>query len=234
VFTARYALSPYIKQIRHVFKGLIFIIQISKHHSWDLYGEWSTSRPGRFTPRQEPQYTLRRRLGGSQSQCGRPGDEINWSPDLPIHIHRNVGRKNVIWLHSPSQFAGRRLENKEHYKFWLQRVEDTKVTLPLAPHVSQFGAVNIVRTQSSILILSFHLHAFQCGNMPARLTTRVFPLLTAGQQFLLFCICCELKLNVGRPAGSVWLRKQHARCNCSCSSVTVVPVWLQAKLSLHV
>jgi hypothetical protein len=26
VFTARYALSPYIKQIRFVFKGLIFIL----------------------------------------------------------------------------------------------------------------------------------------------------------------------------------------------------------------
>jgi hypothetical protein len=30
VFTARYALSPYIKQIRSVFKGLIMIVRMLK------------------------------------------------------------------------------------------------------------------------------------------------------------------------------------------------------------
>jgi hypothetical protein len=29
VFTARYALSPYIKQIRFVFKGLIYFLEFS-------------------------------------------------------------------------------------------------------------------------------------------------------------------------------------------------------------
>jgi hypothetical protein len=34
VFTARYALSPYIKQIRFVFKGLIFIILYARRQKW--------------------------------------------------------------------------------------------------------------------------------------------------------------------------------------------------------
>jgi hypothetical protein len=33
VFTARYALSPYIKQIRFVFKGLIFITEVESVYS---------------------------------------------------------------------------------------------------------------------------------------------------------------------------------------------------------
>jgi hypothetical protein len=41
-------------------------------------GEWSASRPGRFTPRERaPWYPLDRRLGGLQSRSGRGGDEKN-------------------------------------------------------------------------------------------------------------------------------------------------------------
>jgi hypothetical protein len=48
-----------------------------------LYGgEWSASRPGRFTPRKEPQYPLDRRLGGLYSRSGRGGEEKN-SQTLP-------------------------------------------------------------------------------------------------------------------------------------------------------
>jgi hypothetical protein len=41
------------------------------------WGEWSASRPGRFTPRgNSPRYPLDRRLGGTQSRSGRR--EENW------------------------------------------------------------------------------------------------------------------------------------------------------------
>jgi hypothetical protein len=41
-----------------------------------LGGEWSTSRPGRFTPRgKSPLYPLDRRLGGPHSRSGRFGEE---------------------------------------------------------------------------------------------------------------------------------------------------------------
>jgi hypothetical protein len=44
-------------------------------------GEWSTSRPGRFTPRgKSPRYPLDRRLGGPQSRSGRSGEEKILSP----------------------------------------------------------------------------------------------------------------------------------------------------------
>jgi hypothetical protein len=39
-------------------------------------GEWSASRPGRFTPRgKSPQYPLDRRLGGPQGRSGLRGEE---------------------------------------------------------------------------------------------------------------------------------------------------------------
>ena len=38
-------------------------------------GEWITSRPGRFTPGNEPKYPFNRRLGGRQSRSGRFGEE---------------------------------------------------------------------------------------------------------------------------------------------------------------
>jgi hypothetical protein len=38
-------------------------------------GEWSASRPGRFTPGKEPRYSLDRRLDGPQSRYGRRGEE---------------------------------------------------------------------------------------------------------------------------------------------------------------
>jgi hypothetical protein len=39
-------------------------------------GEWSASRPGRFTPeKKRPWYPLDRRLGGHKTQYGRRGEE---------------------------------------------------------------------------------------------------------------------------------------------------------------
>jgi hypothetical protein len=43
-------------------------------------GEWSASRPGRFTPRESPWCPLDRRLGGPQSRSGRGGEEKNSQP----------------------------------------------------------------------------------------------------------------------------------------------------------
>jgi hypothetical protein len=44
-------------------------------------GEWTASRPGRFTPRENsPWYPLDRRLGGTQSRSGRGGEENNSQP----------------------------------------------------------------------------------------------------------------------------------------------------------
>jgi hypothetical protein len=37
-------------------------------------GEWSASRPGRFTPEKSPRYPLYRRLGGPQSRSGQHGE----------------------------------------------------------------------------------------------------------------------------------------------------------------
>jgi hypothetical protein len=38
-------------------------------------GEWSASRPGRFTPGESPRYPLNRRLGEPQNRSGRFGEE---------------------------------------------------------------------------------------------------------------------------------------------------------------
>jgi hypothetical protein len=44
-------------------------------------GEWSASRPGRFTPKESaPRHPLYRRLGGPQSRSGRGGEEKNSQP----------------------------------------------------------------------------------------------------------------------------------------------------------
>jgi hypothetical protein len=40
-------------------------------------GEWSASRPGRFTPRESTWHPLDRRLGGPQSRSGRGGEKEN-------------------------------------------------------------------------------------------------------------------------------------------------------------
>jgi hypothetical protein len=48
-------------------------------------GEWSASRPGRFTPQgKSPRYPLDRRLGESQSRSGYGDEEKN--PQLPPGI----------------------------------------------------------------------------------------------------------------------------------------------------
>ena len=57
MFTARYAPSPYIKQTRLVFKGLISALDC---------GKWSTSRPRRFTAWKNYRYQMNRRLSGLQ------------------------------------------------------------------------------------------------------------------------------------------------------------------------
>jgi hypothetical protein len=38
-------------------------------------GEWSASRPGRFTPGKEPRYPLNKRMGGPQSWFERRREE---------------------------------------------------------------------------------------------------------------------------------------------------------------
>jgi hypothetical protein len=44
-------------------------------------GEWSASRPCRFTPEERaPRYPLDRRLAGLQSRSGRYGEEKNVAP----------------------------------------------------------------------------------------------------------------------------------------------------------
>jgi hypothetical protein len=48
-------------------------------------GEWSTSRPGRFTPGKEPRYLLNRRLGGSRSQSGHFGEKKKLLPTILFH-----------------------------------------------------------------------------------------------------------------------------------------------------
>jgi hypothetical protein len=40
-------------------------------------GKWSTSHPGWFTPRKEPQYPLNMKLGGPQSWSGHYREEKN-------------------------------------------------------------------------------------------------------------------------------------------------------------
>jgi hypothetical protein len=48
-------------------------------------GEWSASRPGRFTPWETaPWYPLYRRLGGPQSRSGSSGQEKNSQPQPGI------------------------------------------------------------------------------------------------------------------------------------------------------
>jgi hypothetical protein len=47
-------------------------------------GEWSASRPGRFTFRVNLCYTLDRRLGGPQSRSVRGGKEKNFQPPPEI------------------------------------------------------------------------------------------------------------------------------------------------------
>jgi hypothetical protein len=79
-------------------------------------GEWSSSRPSRFTPQgKSPWYPLDRRLGGNQSQSGCGGEEINSHllsglepPDHSAHspaIYITNNHSNLLfllkWLYSP-------------------------------------------------------------------------------------------------------------------------------------
>jgi hypothetical protein len=51
-------------------------------------GELSASRPGRFTPRENPRYTFYRRLGGIQSRSGH-GDKKKNSQPPPGFVPRS-------------------------------------------------------------------------------------------------------------------------------------------------
>jgi hypothetical protein len=54
-------------------------------------GEWSVSRPYRFTPQEKiPLYQLDRRLGGTQRRSGRGGEERIPSP------HRKSNPRTLI------------------------------------------------------------------------------------------------------------------------------------------
>jgi hypothetical protein len=58
-------------------------------------GEWSASRPGRFTAGgKSPRYPLDRRLGGPQNQSGRRGEEKILP--LPGLEFRPLGRSVAI------------------------------------------------------------------------------------------------------------------------------------------
>jgi hypothetical protein len=74
---------------------MLTYFELAKHHSIKSYwgsggiapriiwprqidgGEWSVSRPGRFTPWKSPWYPLNRRLDGLQSRSERGGEEKN-------------------------------------------------------------------------------------------------------------------------------------------------------------
>jgi hypothetical protein len=47
-------------------------------------GEWSASRPSRFSPRERAPGTQWRRLGGLPSRSGRGGEEKNSQPSTRI------------------------------------------------------------------------------------------------------------------------------------------------------
>jgi hypothetical protein len=105
VFTARYALSPYIKQIRFFFKGLIRRdeVEFVPVHAKKAYSdstriallilpsaldedEWLTLRPCRFMPVKQPRYPLNRRLGGHQSWPGRFREQKISCPYLIVNM----------------------------------------------------------------------------------------------------------------------------------------------------
>jgi hypothetical protein len=50
-------------------------------------GDWSASRPGRFTSGEKPRYPLDKRLGGPQNRSGQYGDST-----LPRLEHRSLDR----------------------------------------------------------------------------------------------------------------------------------------------
>jgi hypothetical protein len=51
-------------------------------------GEWSASRPGRFTPGESPRYPLDGRLCGPQSRGGCGGEEKNALPSRESNLGR--------------------------------------------------------------------------------------------------------------------------------------------------
>jgi hypothetical protein len=72
----RTVMTKFIVAFRHFSntpnKGKVFPVHDMKAQHG---GEWSTSRPGRFTRRKELRYPLNRSLGVPQSRSGRFGEE---------------------------------------------------------------------------------------------------------------------------------------------------------------
>jgi hypothetical protein len=63
-------------------------------------GEWSTSHPGRFTPRKEPSYPLNRRLNGPQRRSG-----WFWTTENLLSVPGFTPQTiQLYWLHYPSFF----------------------------------------------------------------------------------------------------------------------------------
>jgi hypothetical protein len=104
VFTARYALSPYIKQIRFVFKGLTSALD---------GGGWWTPRPGRFTLGKETRYALYSTVRAPHVRFGRMRKNSlstgTQSPDHPArgqctlsHVRRGYAqsRKTSVAIRS--------------------------------------------------------------------------------------------------------------------------------------
>jgi hypothetical protein len=76
---------------RHV-GGADISLQFRLFLTWTLDGcEWSTSRPGRFTPLIELRYPLNRRLGGPQRRSWRFGEEKNPLPGFEPNIVQPLG-----------------------------------------------------------------------------------------------------------------------------------------------
>ena len=68
-------------------------------------GEWSSSRPGRFTARKEPRYTLNCRLGGPQRGSGRFWSREKLAGWAPERAWTSLEERN--WLGGPQRGSGR-------------------------------------------------------------------------------------------------------------------------------
>jgi hypothetical protein len=70
--------------------------------------EWSTSKPGPFTPEKQPWYPLKMRPGGSQNPSGRSREEKNLTFLAGIQTHDRLDRSvvavmlsvmsKIVWL----------------------------------------------------------------------------------------------------------------------------------------
>jgi hypothetical protein len=86
-------------RICHLFPPLLFFrwIQGAETFLALVGGEWSASRPCRFTPGKEPRYPFYRRLGGAQSRSKRYGEVKIFDPTgtltpVPLVVQPVVSR----------------------------------------------------------------------------------------------------------------------------------------------